>query len=701
MEAPKPAFADATPGHSDLSALLQGLPTAACTVDADGLITFYNEAAKALWGREPRLCDPEERYCGSYRLYSVDGEPIPHAECWMALALRAGTAYLEREIVVERPDGQRRKALAHARPLQDSSGRILGGVNYLVDITREDRHRLRRSAVRDVRDAVWSMGSPDDLGLVLQRIRAQLGRQRISYEMVGVTVIDPQKRMIVAKYLSRRDGEVDGWSTRIFDDEKGRFDLSGNGGIVAHCFDSQQTVYRANLFEEDRYGEREWIDDRRLAIASLVDVPFSHGTLAVSSRIPAGFSGEDIDFFEDLADVLTDGFRRLADLRALEQRATEAEELNRTIARTERLRAAGELSAGVCHNLNNLLTGIIGPARMLRDRETQPNEDLDLVVSAAERARDLVHKLHMSVRDVPREALAAVDLRRAVEEAVQVTRPRWKDEPEARDVHIDVVTDLAGTPPVRATEHDLHSLLGNLIYNAVDALPEGGRMTIASRVDGDTVELSVSDDGIGMDEATRSRVFEPFFTSKADVGTGLGLATVYDTINRWGGRIDVDSEPGIGTTFRLWLPVWSERDVQVATQAASLPRSAPPATGRVLLIDDEDVVRRAMGRLLKTRHDVDTAASGREGLHLFEPGNRDVVFLDLGLGDIRGDSLAAQLRERDPHVALGLITGWDLSKEDPRRAPFDAVLSKPVTDLEAFLETVEDLIDLARRRRAG
>ncbi len=152
--------------------------------------------------------------------------------------------------------------------------------------------------------------------------------------------------------------------------------------------------------------------------------------------------------------------------------------------------------------------------------------------------------------------VSSVSVNEVVLEAVSVTQSRWKAEPEARGFSFDVVTELEDVPPIGGTQAGLYDILINLLFNAVDALPEGGTITIGTQAIAESVQLTVKDTGIGMDEETQSRVFEPFFTTKSEVGTGLGLSTLYSTATHWGAFIDVESTPGEGTTFTLRFPAW-------------------------------------------------------------------------------------------------------------------------------------------------
>src|SRR5207249_9200260 len=208
-------------------------------------------------------------------------------------------------------------------------------------------------------------------------------------------------------------------------------------------------------------------------------------------------------------------------------------------------------------------------------------------------------------KDTPQEA---VDLNTAVKDAVEICRPKWKQEAEARARIIDVRAELSEIPLVTGNMYELAQVVENLIFNAVEAMPDGGRITLRTRLEGETVILQVSDTGVGMDEATRKRLFEPFFTTK-EYGQGLGTSIVYNIIQSHRGRIDVTSAPGHGATFTIQLP----RHVLRARREAPAPQTPrPPArSARLLLVDDEVSVREVYGEALQAAgHEVVTAIHG-------------------------------------------------------------------------------------------
>ena len=238
----------------------------------------------------------------------------------------------------------------------------------------------------------------------------------------------------------------------------------------------------------------------------------------------------------------------------------------------------------------------------------------------------------------------------------------------------------------------------DLLFNAIDALPEGGAVIIGTRTVADAAELTVRDTGIGMDGETKRRVFEPFFTTKMDVGSGLGLSTVHGAVTRAGGRIEVESSPGSGTVFTVYLPLWSEPLIS-ETEGASGPM--PVHGARILVVEDDEHTGQLLARLLSTLYEVDTVLSGREALTDFAPGRYDVALIDLALPEMPGDEVARRLVRIDPAVVPVLVTGSPLAPDDPRRSVFDFSLRKPLDDLDRIEDAVARAVELHERRAGG
>ena len=369
---------------------------------------------------------------------------------------------------------------------------------------------------------------------------------------------------------------------------------------------------------------------------------------------------------------------------------TQHKQLETEIVRLERLKALGELAAGVSHNLNNMLTGILLPAAMLKNTNlpTTAQENVEDIFLSATRARDLVAELNQSVRRDITDLLEPVDVNRAIAEAVRATRARWKDESEANGLQIQLNMTLKATTPARATTSGLHDVLINLIFNAIDALPKGGHITITSNMLANGIQLTVEDNGIGMAPDTQLKVFEPFFTTKMNVGTGLGLSTAYSQVQRWDGSLTVKSDLGKGTKFTLELPLWTEAFV-----VQQKPALRPTTPQRILIVEDDPMIRRTLKRYLSDHHTVTLAANGQQARFALDTDAFDLAIIDLGLPDIPGDELAREFKNKSQNLPTILITGWSLSENDPRKDPFQAYLQKPIVDPKDLLRTIDQLTE--------
>jgi PAS domain S-box-containing protein len=348
------------------------------------------------------------------------------------------------------------------------------------------------------------------------------------------------------------------------------------------------------------------------------------------------------------------------------------------MVRVEKLRALGQLAAGVAHDLNNMLTAILGQTQLLRLQVADPRVQgaLHILETAATDGAQVVSRLQGFARQQPTGPLAPCDLAALLQEAVELTRPRWKDEPERQGRTVAVRLALEPLPAILGTPPEIREALTNLILNAVDAMPHGGTLTLAAAPTADSVRLTLTDTGIGMTETVRQRVFEPFFSTKGGRGTGLGLALVYGILERHGGSIAVDSAPRQGTTFTLRFQ--RAQDTEAARPAQ---RVAPPCPQRILLIDDDPAVRQTVAALLRAvGHRVTEAEGGEAGLAHLAGGEVDLVLTDLGMPGMTGWDVARAVKARAPQVPIILLTGWGerQAAEIGERAFVDRILGKPV-----------------------
>lgn len=380
------------------------------------------------------------------------------------------------------------------------------------------------------------------------------------------------------------------------------------------------------------------------------------------------------------------------------RRYTEAQETNRrleaalaelraaqaTLVQQERLRALGQMASGIGHDFNNALAPILGFSELLLDRQIWADEEkvrryLELIVAGARDAASVVARLRDFYRPpADGELSEPVDLNALVERVIALTRPRWKDQALARGATIRIATQLREVPMIIGDPGGLQEALVNLLFNAVDAMPQGGTIWITTELVGESVALTVADTGIGMTEEVRQRCLEPFFTTKGEDGSGLGLSMVYGIVQRHGGSIEIASEPAQGATFTIKLPAASG---PVAT-APSAQAGPIEQRLRVLIVDDEPLIREVLRQYIEADgHAVETATNGQEGLERIRAASYDVVITDRAMPDLTGDRLAAEVQEHSPGTGIILLTGFgefmNASGEHP--AAVDLVLGKPVS----------------------
>jgi signal transduction histidine kinase len=268
----------------------------------------------------------------------------------------------------------------------------------------------------------------------------------------------------------------------------------------------------------------------------------------------------------------------------------ELKETQKQIVQQERLRAFAEMAGGVVHDFNNSLMSIIGFSDLLlgspdilADRKLAL-EHLKIMNTAGRDAAQVVSRLRDFYRSREVEdVFAAVDLNEVIEQTVSLTQPKWKTQARSSGRTIEVVTDLEDVPPVTGNPSELREALTNLIFNAVDAMPEGGTITLRSHSEDQAVLCEISDTGIGMTEDVRTRCLEPFFSTKGDKGTGLGLSMVFGTIKRHNGTLDIESAVGRGSTFRIRFPVDNGATATEAvepTEAAQFTEAAEAVEAR-------------------------------------------------------------------------------------------------------------------------
>lgn len=390
--------------------------------------------------------------------------------------------------------------------------------------------------------------------------------------------------------------------------------------------------------------------------------------------------------------IYSEGLERLVERRTselqtqareLEQALAELQQTQRQVIQQERLRAVGTMASGIAHDLNNGLSLILGYGDMLlRDENkfppgTKERRHLEAIVRAGQDNAQMVKRLRDFYRPcAAKEIRQLIDLNDIVEETVALTTPRWRAESEAAGIPIHIETEFGTIPRIAGAPAELREVLTNLIFNAVDAMPRGGQITFRTSEDRGRVRLEVSDTGTGMTEETRANCLEPFYTTKGERGSGLGLSVSYGIVRRHGGTIAIETRLNHGATFIIHFPA-CDRSVVEAPKVES-PRM--PCALRVLVVDDDPEIREIVSAYLaEDRHIVETAANATEALETFRADWFDLVITDRAMPGMTGEQLADVIRQIRPNEPVILLTGFaDLIDDpEPRTESVDMIVSKP------------------------
>jgi PAS domain S-box-containing protein len=411
----------------------------------------------------------------------------------------------------------------------------------------------------------------------------------------------------------------------------------------------------------------------------------------------------DVTFRVQLTKKLEEEARRTAEL--YERVSTEAERLERMVqerteevlalqdarSRERRLAAVGQLAAGVMHDVNNALNPIMAAAYLLEANAEKPDAVRDYAVriaKAAETGAATAARVGRFIRQEPLQGVREemVDLAVICDEVVAMTRPLWAE--RARGGQIQLKRDLATGATVKGIPGELREALLNLVQNALDAMQGGGTLGIRTAIVAEHVDLEISDSGVGMTAEVRERAFEPFFTTKGQMGTGLGLSEVYGIAKRHRGQVEIESEPGTGTTVRISLP----RAVAPRASGATKLRTSPKVSRRVLLVEDHTDSREFMTALLELEgHKVTSVSNVTEALTKLESAEGadfEVLVTDIGLPDASGWDLIPKARALRPGLRIGVVTGWEGHNAPSEGADF--LLRKPIRTSEFLTQVADD-----------
>ncbi|MBI4641121.1 MAG: response regulator [Candidatus Tectomicrobia bacterium] len=412
------------------------------------------------------------------------------------------------------------------------------------------------------------------------------------------------------------------------------------------------------------------------------------GILAVGRREVNGFSAEEIKFLRVLSEHVALAAYNARLYQDLQKAYDDLRKTQQEAMQHERLRALGQMASGIAHDINNALSPIAVYTDLLLATEmnlsNRARKFLETTKTASEDIAQIVARMREFYRKRgEQDVLFPLNMNQVVKQVVTMTRPRWKDIPQEKGIAIDLQTDLQNNlPSMMGIESEIREALVNLVFNAVDAMPHDGVITLRTRTTAENIVVEVADTGTGMDEETRQHCLEPFYSTKGELGTGLGLAVVFGVMQRHGGNIEIESNVGQGTRVRLKLPLRqaAEAGAIVSPKASAL---LPPL--RILYIDDEPSLRESMKETLQNDgHTVTVADGGQAGVDTFVAAKArgepfDLVITDLGMPHMDGREVAKQVKSELPTTVVILLTGWGarLKAEGDMPVGVDCMLSKP------------------------
>jgi signal transduction histidine kinase/ActR/RegA family two-component response regulator len=393
---------------------------------------------------------------------------------------------------------------------------------------------------------------------------------------------------------------------------------------------------------------------------------------------------------------------------------TERNKMQQQMAQSEKLRSLGEMAGGVAHDFNNVLAAILGRVQLLKSQCKPPDgrgekkasmldmvKSLEIVERASLDGAEIVRRIQeFSRKRVDDMDFAPVDINNLLDNALEFTGARWRNEAESKGITIEVQKDYAPIPCTFGSASELREVFTNLINNALDAMPDGGTLSIKTLREDASIILTIADTGVGIPEAIRDRIFDPFFTTKGVRSTGLGMSISYSIIDRHKGTITVESEEGMGTVFTIQLPVHEQA---MKEERAVMPCESSGRKARILIIEDEEEVRQLLLDIVTGQgHEAEAASNGNEGLELMKTGDFDLVCTDLGMPGMSGWQVAEEIKRMGKNVPVAVISGWSINLNEPgmREKGVHFIIQKPF-QIHQILKLVQEGLELKCRLEAA
>ncbi len=536
------------------------------------------------------------------------------------------------------------------------------------------------------------IGSSLDIRDIYQAFTSEI-KKIIDFDRASITLVDGDQLRLFAV-----SGEVE---TGL-----GEGDIIPlAGSTTAWVMEHKRSNIETDFTQETQFA----IDEKQLlksGLKSAIRVPlFSKGevfgTFNLTSRHPNAYGDVEREVLEQLAGQIAAAvensrlFIQISEREnELSKAYSELKAAHDLMIQSANLRALGEMASGVAHDFNNMLSVILGRAQLALGNAKDPRmvRDLRIIEQSAVDGAKTVRRLQDFARVRVDREFEVLDLHEVVRDALQMVEPRRLERQAVDRIAIDISAEMGKAIPIEGDSTELREVLTNIIFNAMDAMPHGGKITVKSKLENNCVVLSITDTGMGIPEEIKGRLFDPFFTTKSAGGLGMGLSVAYGIISRHGGSINVDSSVGKGATFYIKLPV------AVSTGKRLLLPEEPTSIKRatILLIEDDPQTNEVLRLMLeRLGHQVEWFTNAKEALETFNKGKSDydIVVTDMGMQEMSGRDVARRIKEMRPETSVILITGWgtQFNPTELRRVGIDGIISKPFTK-EALSAKLTELL---------
>jgi PAS domain S-box-containing protein len=682
--------------RGQLASIIESSDDAIIGKSTQGIITSWNSGAERIFG---------------YTANEAIGQPatmlFPPArmveESQILAQVRRGERVQHFETTRIRKDGTVVDVSVTISPVKDDSGAIVGASKIARDITARKRSEQKLTAQLARLDLLnqitRAIGDRQDLQSIYQVVIRTLEDQ-LPIDFGCICGYQPAQERLTVACLGPESQTM---AQELGLTEQTVISIDSDG--LARCINAQLVYEPDTSLVPFTFPRRLSAGGLRSLVAAPLQVESQvFGVLIAARRQADSFSSGECEFIKQVGEHVALAAHQAQLFTALQVAYDELKQSQQAIAQQERLRVMGQMASGIAHDINNALTPASLYSQMLLENHSSLNSTDREYMIIIQRAIDDVAQSVARMKEFyrPRDSGSPrhlIDLNRVIEQVIELTRARWQTIPQERGVAVEMQTELApDLPQVLGSEAEVRDALLNVILNAVDAMPKGGRIICRSRVlDTHEIRVEVIDTGSGMDEATRARCLEPFFTTKGERGSGLGLSMVYGMVERHAAAIEIESELGRGTQIAITFPGMVGANGQPNRE--SLGPLRPTRALRLLLVDDDPILLKSLGDVLRhDGHQAITANGGQQGVQTFKLAQQsgeafDAVITDLGMPQLDGRAVAIAIKSLAPKVPIILLTGWGhrLVAEQDTPPGVDRVLSKP-PKLEPLRAALAELV---------